>query len=228
MFWTTAFKPLRVAFQAELAELDVLLEGRPRVNDVDLYLSRVESLVEPWAKVRDNGVLGLDQVVDTAVIAAIESVRRLEHPAVVLGRVLEGARTCRGPRPLGIDQRTRPRMQHRSPAIQQHPLQLLPQTRRENGTLGGRPRQKVSQLGARRIQYHPHHLWYGGGSHSALRDCAELHEWLYIWFEPCGSRSPLERHSRFGCWASSSEFPESSLVRSCSWAQASLARAGWR
>jgi hypothetical protein len=89
VFWTTAFKPLRTAFQAEVTELDALLEGNPRINDVDLYLARLETLVKPWAKVKDGGVLGLDQLVDTAVITAVDAIRALDHPAVVLDRIFE-------------------------------------------------------------------------------------------------------------------------------------------
>jgi hypothetical protein len=89
VFWTTAFKPLRTAFSAEVSELDALLAGNPRVNDVDLYLARLEALVKPWAKVKDGGVLGLDQLVDTAVITAIDAIRALDHPAVVLDRIFE-------------------------------------------------------------------------------------------------------------------------------------------
>lgn len=89
VFWTTAFRPLRSAFQAEVSELDALLAGNPRINDVDLYLARLEALVKPWAKVKDGGVLGLDQLVDTAVIAAVDAIRALDHPAVVLDRIFE-------------------------------------------------------------------------------------------------------------------------------------------
>jgi len=87
VFWTTAFRPLRAAFQAEVTELDSLLEGNPRVNDVDLYLSRLKALTKPWSKVKDDGVLGLDQLVDTAVIQAVDALRALDHPAVVLDRI---------------------------------------------------------------------------------------------------------------------------------------------
>ena len=89
LFWTTAFRPLRTAFQAEVTELEGLLQGNPRINDVDLYLARLEALVKPWAKVKDGGVLGLDQVVDTAVILAVDAIRSLDHPAVVLDRIFE-------------------------------------------------------------------------------------------------------------------------------------------
>lgn len=89
VFWTTAFKPLRTAFQAEVSELETLLAGNPRINDVDLYLARLEALVKPWAKVKDGGVLGLDQLVDTAVIAGVDAIRALDHPAVVLDRIFE-------------------------------------------------------------------------------------------------------------------------------------------
>ena len=87
VFWTTAFRPLRAAFQTEVTELDALLEGNPRVNDVDLYLSRLKALTKPWSKVKDDGVLGLDQLVDAAVIRAVDALRSLDHPAVVLDRI---------------------------------------------------------------------------------------------------------------------------------------------
>lgn len=87
VFWTTAFRPLRAAFQIEVTELDSLLEGNPRVNDVDLYLSRLKALTKPWSKVKDEGVLGLDQLVDAAVIQAVDALRSLDHPAVVLDRI---------------------------------------------------------------------------------------------------------------------------------------------
>ena len=58
-------------------------------NDVDLYLSRLEALTRPWSGIRDDGVLGLDQIVDVAVVQAVDAIRSLDHPAVVLERIFE-------------------------------------------------------------------------------------------------------------------------------------------
>jgi len=89
VFWTTAFRPLRQSFQAEVSELDALLEGTPKINDVDIYLARLEAVTKPWAQIRDEGVLGLDQIVDVAVVRAVDAIRALDHPAVILDRIFE-------------------------------------------------------------------------------------------------------------------------------------------
>lgn len=98
VFWSTAFRPLKQAFHNEVSELDPLLEGgpgaegSPRISDVDLYLSRLEALTRPWSvsgASANDGVLGLDQIVDVAVVQAIDAIRSLDHPAVVLERIFE-------------------------------------------------------------------------------------------------------------------------------------------
>jgi hypothetical protein len=89
VFWSTAFRPLKQAFQSDVSELEPLLDGGPRINDVDLYLSRLEGLTRPWSGIRDEGILGLDQIVDVAVVQAIDAIRSLDHPAVVLERIFE-------------------------------------------------------------------------------------------------------------------------------------------
>lgn len=89
VFWSTAFRPLKQSFQADVDDLDPLLAGNPKVSDIDLYLSRLESLTRPWSKAKDEGVLGLDQIIDVAIVKSIDAVRGLDHAAVVLDRIFE-------------------------------------------------------------------------------------------------------------------------------------------
>ena len=84
VYWTTAFRPLRAVFQAEIDELQGLLEGSPGVRDVELYLRRVKALTAPWAEVKDDGVIGTDQLIDGAVMRAVDQLRVLDYPAVIL------------------------------------------------------------------------------------------------------------------------------------------------
>ena len=179
VFWTSSFKPLRVAFQAELAELDVLLQGEPRVNDVELYLSQLEAQVSPWAKVRDSGVLGLDLAVDNAVITAVETLRRLDHPAIVLDRVtelLERAGT------IARSESTQERARECSKAFQRYRGSLCNYcSKRDANPETSVVLQGKRVLSSERVGYNTIRTTYRtmAGLIPRCATCAELHEWLY-------------------------------------------------
>jgi hypothetical protein len=91
--WSLAFRPLRPLFRTEAAELEPLLPavGDARLDDVDLYLSRLVTLKSRWEALDPSGHLDLAEVVNESVSKACESLGRLEsYPGVDRLKTLYG------------------------------------------------------------------------------------------------------------------------------------------
>jgi hypothetical protein len=77
---TPATRPLQHVFQAELSELEPLLE-QPReaaLESVDGYLRRVESIKKRWLELDAQGIVGLRDLLDDAVEKAYLKLRSLD------------------------------------------------------------------------------------------------------------------------------------------------------
>ncbi|WP_163995570.1 hypothetical protein [Pyxidicoccus caerfyrddinensis] len=87
--WTLAFRPLRSLFRAELAQLDTLVdESHPvHLNDVSLYLDRLDALNASWREIDSKQLLGLAVLIDEAVLRAFDRVRTLDFPLTGIGAV---------------------------------------------------------------------------------------------------------------------------------------------
>jgi hypothetical protein len=87
--WTLAFRPLRSLFRAELAQLDPLVdESKPvHLQDVSLYLTRLQALNGTWQEIDSKQLLGLAALIDEAVLRAFDRVRALDFPLTGIGAV---------------------------------------------------------------------------------------------------------------------------------------------
>lgn len=79
---TPATRPLRHVFQAELSELESLLEQASDSNleSVDAYLRRLESIKARWVDLDTGDIVGLRNLLDEAVEKAYLRLRSLEKP----------------------------------------------------------------------------------------------------------------------------------------------------
>ena len=180
VFWSTAFRPLKQAFQSEVSELDPLIEGSPRINDVDLYLSRLESLTKPWSGIRDEGVLGLDQIVDVAVVQAIDAIRGLDHPAVVLERIHEVlSRSERIARSESARERAREyrTVLHRYKDVLCHYCQMRAADLEKSVVLKGKKLVSSQYVGYNTIR---NTFSLTAGFIPRCGTCAELHSWMHF------------------------------------------------
>jgi hypothetical protein len=83
--WIFALRTLRPLFRSEAAELEPLLGDpeSPRLDDIRLYLDRVEALSQRWAAIDSQGFLGLAEVADEAVVHAVNRLTAHENYGII-------------------------------------------------------------------------------------------------------------------------------------------------
>ncbi len=76
-----SFRPLRHLFQAELSELENLVdESSADLQNVTVYLYRLEALLTRWRRIDTTGMLQLAEVGDEGVARAFNTLRQISYP----------------------------------------------------------------------------------------------------------------------------------------------------
>jgi hypothetical protein len=90
---TPALRPLRNVFQAELSELEALLEQpAPGIlQSLDMYFRRLELIKKRWIELDAQGIVGLRDMIDEAVEKGYLRLRRLEKPDTSVDPLLQRA-----------------------------------------------------------------------------------------------------------------------------------------
>jgi hypothetical protein len=89
--WMVAFRPLRALFQQQLAELDPSggADTAASLDDVSVYLGRLEILAERWRGVDQAQLLGLASLIDEAAGVAFGRMRTIDRDAQLTPRFAE-------------------------------------------------------------------------------------------------------------------------------------------
>lgn len=76
--WSAAMRPLRALFRHEVDELKTILQtdsGPPRVDDLHIYVQRLQDLAERWKDLDRGGLLGLKAIIDESLIVGLNALR---------------------------------------------------------------------------------------------------------------------------------------------------------
>jgi hypothetical protein len=76
--WSAAMRPLRALFRHEVDELKTILKtdaGPPKVEDLQIYVQRLQDLAERWKDLDESGLLGLKAIIDESLIVGLNALR---------------------------------------------------------------------------------------------------------------------------------------------------------